>query len=376
MDDQTPENLYLTAGKHMLADLPLSMVLTDPNRVDNPIVYVNRAFEQTTGYAASYAVGRNCRFLQGDDDDQEAVAELARAVEAREAVTVVLRNYRADGERFLNRLMIAPVRHDGGDLFAFVGVQTVVEEAPDGTVPEGAVDFEETLQEMQHRVKNHLQMVASMIRLQEADAGDDARSVFRLLSRRVESLAALYDEFSHPPAEARGGAYDVVSAGSYVGRVASTVAALDGRSGIRLTVDTDPVHMDSGRAANLGLLTSEILSNALQHGFDRRREGLVEVRLKQAGGDRVRLTVSDDGAGLGGSDWPHSGGTGARIARALARQLDADLNVATGEGGTTVTLDFVNEARTTVERGGARRLTGDADHRGTLLADDDGGPDG
>ncbi|KIT15212.1 PAS domain-containing protein [Jannaschia aquimarina] len=370
MRDQDASNLYLEAGKHMLADLPLSMVLTDPNRPDNPIVYVNRAFEQTTGYAASHAVGRNCRFLQADDRDQDAVRKLREAVAAQKPTTVILRNYRSDGEQFLNRLMIAPVTDEEGQLFAFVGIQVVITESgADSGSPE-ASDFTDTLREMQHRVKNHLQMVASMIRLQStSDAPPEA--AFKLLSRRVESLAALYDEFARPPTGSRGGAYDVVSAGAYVGRVASTVAALDGRSGIRLTVDTDPVHMDSSRAASLGLLVSEVLSNAMQHGFDDRAEGLVEVRLKQAGGDRVRLTVTDDGCGLGDSDWPNSGGMGARIVRGLAGQLGGDLNVATGAGGTTVTLDIVNETRTSLDTDGDRMITGDGQSDPQRALDDE-----
>ena len=358
LDDQTSiTNLYLEAGRQMLANLPLSMVLTDPNRDDNPIIYVNRAFEKTTGYAASYAMGRNCRFLQGDDHDQEGVAGIRDAVDRNDTATATLRNYRADGTPFLNRLMIAPVRDDDGVLFAFVGIQTVVTEAAE-EVPPDAQDFEDTLREMQHRVKNHLQMVASMIRLQSHQTKGDGEA-FKLLGRRVESLAALYDEFSMPPTRAKVGAYDVVSAGAYVARVTSTVGALDGRSGIRLNTDTDAVHMESARAAHLGLLVSEILSNAMQHAFPERDEGLVEVRLTQMGGDRVRLSIADDGVGLGDSDWPESGGTGARIVLGLAAQLDGELNVATGSGGTTVTLDFVNAARTKLDGDGTRLLRDD-----------------
>ncbi|WGH78286.1 sensor histidine kinase [Jannaschia ovalis] len=374
MDSQISRNIYLEAGKNILAELPLSMVLTDPNRVDNPIVYVNRAFEQLTGYAYSACVGRNCRFLQNDDRDQDAVRELARAIAAREATTVTIRNYRVTGESFLNRLMIAPVNDEEGQLFAFVGIQTqVLEERPAADVP--VERFDDQLSEMQHRVKNHLQMVASMIRMQSRDE-TSGKGGYGLLARRVEALALLYDEFSHPPQGRRERRYDVVSAGSYVSRVAATVGALDGRRNVRVNVDSDPVYMRTERAAQLGLLTSEVVSNTLQHAFDGRIEGVVDVSLKQMGGDRVRLQISDDGVGMGDTNWPEEGNLGARIVRGLAQQLGGEVNVISTGSGTVITLDFDNVLDTSLEADGTRVLAdadgarAGADARGLLGAED------
>ncbi|HEX7170593.1 MAG TPA: PAS domain-containing protein, partial [Rubrobacter sp.] len=71
-----------------------SIVITDPNLPDDPLVYVNPAFEETTGYAAEEALGRNCRFLQGEDRDQPALAGLRTAVREGRQSTVLLKNYR------------------------------------------------------------------------------------------------------------------------------------------------------------------------------------------------------------------------------------------------------------------------------------------
>ena len=70
MTSLSPEIEKSLRGSAALAALnaaPYSMVLSDPNLPDTPLVYVNRAFEKVTGYTAEMAVGRNCRFLQGDD---------------------------------------------------------------------------------------------------------------------------------------------------------------------------------------------------------------------------------------------------------------------------------------------------------------------
>ena len=105
-----------------------SIVISDPNQPDDPIVYVNPAFERTTGYAAEEVLGRNCRFLQGEDRNQSALEELRAAVYEGRHCTVVLRNYRKDGTLFWNELSIYPVRDEEGRMTNFVGVQNDVTE--------------------------------------------------------------------------------------------------------------------------------------------------------------------------------------------------------------------------------------------------------
>src|SRR5919106_5840900 len=105
-----------------------SIVITDPNQPDDPIVYVNPAFERTTGYAAEEVLGRNCRFLQREDRAQPALVELKAAVCEGRHCTVVLRNYRKDGTLFWNELSTYPVRDGEGRMTNFVGVQNDVTE--------------------------------------------------------------------------------------------------------------------------------------------------------------------------------------------------------------------------------------------------------
>ena len=105
-----------------------AIVITDPNQPDDPLVYVNPAFERTTGYAAEEALGRNCRFLQGEDRDQPGLGELRAAVHEGRHCTVVLRNYRKDGTLFWNELSVYPVRDEEGGVANFVGVQNDVTE--------------------------------------------------------------------------------------------------------------------------------------------------------------------------------------------------------------------------------------------------------
>ena len=104
------------------------IVITDPKVPDNPIVYVNPAFEEISGYTAEEVRGRNCRFLQGDYREQPALDELREALTEGRECRVVLRNYRKDGTPFWNELYVSPVHDEDGRLTNFVGVQNDVTE--------------------------------------------------------------------------------------------------------------------------------------------------------------------------------------------------------------------------------------------------------
>ena len=99
------------------------ILITDPNQPDNPVVYANPGFERITGYSAEEILGRNCRFLQGEDTDQAALEELRAALEEGRECRVVLRNYKKDGTPFWNELYLSPVHDEEGRLLNFVGVQ-------------------------------------------------------------------------------------------------------------------------------------------------------------------------------------------------------------------------------------------------------------
>ena len=99
------------------------ITLSDPDIEDNPIIYANEAFELITGYNRRETIGRNCRFLQGDDHDQKGLEKIRFAVKNKESVTVTLRNYRKDGKMFYNRTTVRPLFDREGNLVYFLGLQ-------------------------------------------------------------------------------------------------------------------------------------------------------------------------------------------------------------------------------------------------------------
>jgi len=100
-----------------------SFVLVDPHLPDMPIVHASNLFLQLTGYSIDEILGRNCRFLQGRDTDQAAIAQIRQSIVEEQCCTVRILNYRKDNSSFWNLLHTAPVRNASGKVAFNVGVQ-------------------------------------------------------------------------------------------------------------------------------------------------------------------------------------------------------------------------------------------------------------
>ena len=313
----------------------VSIVITNPNLPDNPIVYVNQAFEELTGYARSAVIGRNCRFLQGEATDPADVARIGEAIARRDEIGLDLLNYRADGEAFLNRLLLSPIFGDGGRLEYFMGIQKemTARDVEAGADRDAAFD---QLREIQARVREHLGGVIDTI-LHQAD-GEMGQDDFASLNRRIEALQILYEEIIRPAPFGRNDGR--IALGAYLSRVGNAVAYLEGRPGVRVNIEMTDLGASVDLATRLGLLASELLTNALRHAFKGRAFGSVELRVTTLAQGGLRMSVSDDGVGLDAdAAYPTGRSRGGRIVRRLVEGMDASIAVGRGLAGTVVTVD-------------------------------------
>lgn len=99
------------------------VTISDVNLPDNPLIFVNHAFEKMTGYSREEALNRNCRYLQGSNNKQRNLDVIRNAISNAEYCMVTLRNYRKDGSMFWNELSISPVINAEGKLTNFIGIQ-------------------------------------------------------------------------------------------------------------------------------------------------------------------------------------------------------------------------------------------------------------
>ncbi|KZM51415.1 PAS domain-containing protein [Labrenzia sp. OB1] len=162
--------------KSILEGSPDTISLSDASQPDLPLIYVNPSFERTTGYQRTDVLGRNCRFLQGEETDRNEVARLRRAIADRQSVEVTLLNYRKSGEPFLNALRIAPIFDRSGQLAAYLGIQRDITKERLRAQQDNTRNRLEALGTasgaLAHQLNNLLHPVASLLSLHLPDIED------------------------------------------------------------------------------------------------------------------------------------------------------------------------------------------------------------
>ncbi|WP_222548018.1 PAS domain-containing protein [Asaia lannensis] len=330
----------------------MPMVITDPGQDDNPIVFCNVAFQELTGYDREEIIGRNCRFLQGPDTDAASVARVRTAIENGHDIDVDLLNYRKDGSTFWNALYLSPVRDDKGEIRFFFASQLDVTERVQAQqiisqqkilvereVERRTADLRDALDaktillhEVDHRVKNNLTMIGSLLRLQ-ARTIDDPAIVSRLGSmlERVDALAVVHRQL-YQSEDIR--AFDI---GCFAENLARDIIGSSGRTDINLTLNVRSLLVASAHASALGLILNEILTNAIKHGFADGRPGNLSLFTGNENGTGT-IRICDDGPGMPSVRRTKS--IGAALITRLTRQVHADVRWSDNAPGTCVTITF------------------------------------
>ncbi|MEI9885084.1 MAG: histidine kinase dimerization/phosphoacceptor domain -containing protein [Rhizomicrobium sp.] len=185
------------------------------------------------------------------------------------------------------------------------------------------------LQEAHHRIANSLQIIASILLLKaRAVQSEETRMHLRDVHKRLILVAGVQRQLCSV------GMLDEVEFGPYVAQLCQGIASsmTEGDDRIAILTSSSGGTIKSDDAVNFGLIITELVINAIKHGFPDGRRGFIEVAYA-AEGPNWRLSVSDDGVGQPPSDGAHQGGLGTSIVEALARHLKATVEVATGDGG-------------------------------------------
>lgn len=169
---------------------PSAISIADASLPDIPLIYINPAFERTTGYSALEVIGRNCRFLQNDDRDQPELEEIRAALREGRSCTVVIRNYRKDGTLFYNELRLAPIFNAEGKLTHFVGISTDVTDR---------IEFKEQIQAQNHALLAANEELAAM-RLETEKAAlqiQEQNTVLLETNRALATARRQAEELAH-----------------------------------------------------------------------------------------------------------------------------------------------------------------------------------
>lgn len=286
----------------------MPMIVTDPNQHDNPIIFCNSAFEKLTGYSSSEVVGRNCRFLQGPETSREAVARIRQAVEAGADIAIDILNYKKDGDSFWNALFLSPVRDEEGSIVYFFASQldftnvksreadlAAARHRAEEEVASHTKKLETALKartvlvhEVDHRVKNNLLTMASIVKLQARVTKDDShKRVLMSVLNRVEALSTVQRKLFTLDDVSR---FDI---SDFTKEIVTDLVGAVGRDDIRLTLDLHPVFVPAVKATPLSLIVNELVGDAVRRGLSD-GGGEIHVVVKRLNGHfliRVEDTV-------------------------------------------------------------------------------------
>ncbi len=193
-------------------------------------------------------------------------------------------------------------------------------------------DKERLLRELQHRVKNNLQMVTSFVRLQERRTqSHETRRELRAVGRRIETLSLVYEKLY------AAGEIERVDLGTYLGELGASLLRLHAGEapGVRLRTDIESLVVLLDKAVPLGLIVNEFVTNSFKYAFEG-KPGIIGLELGRAETGKARVRLWDDGKGLAQD---HKAGTGLPLIEGFVRQIGgrADWKI---DGGTQLTVEF------------------------------------
>jgi PAS domain S-box-containing protein len=338
----------------------MPMLVTDATLPGNPIVFANEAFVQLSGYTMDELLGQDPHFMNGEGTAHEAIQRYEGAIAERRDATLEILQYRKDGTPFRTMLFASPVddgqgtvtnhflsylditrRYDAeeglrtlaSELEARVSARTRELEAANGRLSALIAEREMLLVEVNHRAKNSLAIAASLLAIQGRRQPDPAvRALFEEAQDRLNAMARVHDLLSRSEKAQR------VDVSVYVVNLCEALRPIT-ESDDRIQLETkmeDGIVVDADTAVPLGIVMTELITNAVKYAFPPPRSGTILIQARRSKTGWVELVVRDDGVGI---SQLREGSLGYGLVRSLVQQIDGQIDVRS-DLGLTVTVSF------------------------------------
>lgn len=312
--------------------------------MEGEITFFNRFAEELFGYSAEEVLGKK---------GTETINKAATPEERREMDTMLReilintgqysynenKNFREDGSEYWMAWTNAPLFDSAGNKTGIlcIGNDITAQKNAELAVQQRLEEKDILLREIHHRVKNNLQIISSILSLQEESMGNEEEiHVFKSCENRISSMALVHDHLYHAENIARIDVRDYITA--LTGTILDSYYIDPER--LHLRYDIAELYLGIDQAIPCGLILTELITNSIKHAF-MPKEGRAELGIiVAADGDLITMKVADNGPGFEeDGDWRNSESLGLRLVNALAEQLQADISV-TGEKGMVWQLQF------------------------------------
>jgi two-component sensor histidine kinase len=329
--------------KQFLDLFPIAVIISRRVGDEQRIVYANRAAESLTQKSAADFVGRGWSLLDTYRHENDFEVTLHQAIFASE--DEFLGAFQCQAPKSLVEVYAGRIdNEEGAENYRIVALIDAGERAraEREELARQVRDKDFLLKELQHRVRNNLQLITALIRL-DARAQQRGETVnLDRLAGRVESLQLLYRNLSTDALGRILQPTEGVDLGHYLSQIASAVMHTYAVEGIRIDMQVDHVPVSVNVALPVGLLVNELLTNAFKYAFAAGEGGVLTLECAHLEEGHCRVVVADDGVGLPeGVTWPPRGKLGALILTTLRENADTNFDVASSPGrGTRVTIEL------------------------------------
>lgn len=339
----------------------MPMVVTDATLPGNPVTFANGAFIELSGYSLDELLGQDPHFMNGDGTDAAAIADYTSAMAEGRDANLEIVQYRKDGTPFRAMLFASPVDDGQGrvtshfmsylditrrweaeeglrkltaELEGRVASRTAELEQLNGELTDLVAERDLLMVEVNHRAKNSLAVAAALLSLQARRHPDrEVRLLFEQSEDRLNAMARVHDLLSKSETAQR------IDLATYVAQLCEALGGIADRERIRLRAEVDSgLLLHSDIAFPLGIVLTELITNALKYAFPGDRTGSITTLAQRLPDNQVELMVRDDGVGMAQL---REGSLGYGLVRSLVQQIGGKIVVAKGAGtGVQVTVTF------------------------------------
>jgi len=338
----------------------MPMMVTDATLPGNPIVFANKAFLILSGYTLEEVLGQDPHFMNGEKTDPEAIQRYQTAIkEGRDEMLEILQ-YRKDGTPFRAALFASPLSDGQGTVtnhflsylditrrfeaeerlrVLTLGLERRVEartrelEATNGMLENLLAERERLMIEVNHRAKNSLAIAASLLGIQGRRQPDHSvRALFEEAQQRLNAMARVHDLLSKSESAQR------VDVATYVTDLCEALRPItenDDRIHMEARVEAG-VLIEADAAVPLGIVLTELVTNAVKYAFPAPASGMIVVQLQRGEPGHAELVICDDGIGM---LHHREGSLGYGLVRSLVQQINGDIDIKS-DAGLTVTISF------------------------------------